>query len=413
MGQDHTSLTPEHFIVIPKTVSQLLVVFLMLGGAFPTYSTVLSQGQNQPPYLFDNPDSRPPMKAGDEIAQDLAQYTITSEYGSPVPGAVADSMELQDQTQYTFEEHHMGTLFKITIYAESDSIAEIASTNAFLEIDQLNTIMSDYLEDSELNRFSRTSGTGSFVRLSEPLFDILRRSQWFSYQTDGMFDVTVGAMTKSWRKLRATPEPTLPTAEELKNLKNRTGYQHLILRHDTHSAMLEKPGMELDLGGIAKGYASARALETLESFGISSALIDAGGDITLGDAPAGWTVWSIAVPKPAATHGEIDLLTLHATHATVATSGSLFQYVEIDGVRYSHVLNPETGLGATDQIQATVISHSAAAADALASALTLMKPEDGLRLVEQLPDTEAFIFKQINGSVKEWSSSGVQTYLEN
>ena len=122
--------------------------------------------------------------------------------------------------------------------------------------------------------------------------------------------------------------------------------------------MLEKPGMELDLGGIAKGYASAQALETLESFGISSALIDAGGDVTLGSAPAERVTWSIAVPKPAAEQGELDLLTIQANNVTIATSGSLFQYVEIDGNRYSHVLNPKTGLGATDQIQATVISRS-------------------------------------------------------
>ena len=104
----------------------------------------------------------------------------------------------------------MGTLFKITLYAETDSVAELAATNAFLEIDRLNTIMSDYLEDSELNQFSRTSGSGKFVRLSEPLFDILRQAQWFSYQTDGMFDVTVGPMSKAWRMLRTHPDPVIP-----------------------------------------------------------------------------------------------------------------------------------------------------------------------------------------------------------
>lgn len=317
----------------------------------------------------------------------------------------------QNQTAYTFEENHMGTLFKITLYAKSDSVAELAAANAFQEIDRLNTIMSDYLEESELNRFSKTSGSGDFFTLSEPLFDILRQAQWISYQTNGMFDVTVGPMSKAWRVLRTQTDPVLPASEELNQLKNRVGYAHLVLRHDDQSAMLEKAGMSLDLGGIAKGYASARALEVLEIFGVTSALVDAGGDITLGSPPPARDSWTVAIPKPASRNGNTERLIVQANHVTVTTSGSLFQYAEIDGKRYSHVLNPKTGLGSTDQIQATVISRSATEADALASALTLMSPESGLRLIEHLPDTEALIFKQENGSVKEWVSSGAGNYL--
>lgn len=312
---------------------------------------------------------------------------------------------------YTFEEHHMGTLFKITLYAESDSVAELAATNAFMEIERLNNIMSDYLPESELNQFSHTSGSGKFVRLSEPLFDILSQAQWISYQTGGLFDVTVGVMSKAWRELRRQPAPALPASEDLDALIRRSGYRYLVLRHDTQSGMLEKPGMELDLGGIAKGYASARALETVQSFGIISALIDAGGDITAGNPPAGRTSWSIAVPKPAPAAGQIGLLSLQINNATVATSGSLFQYIEMDGERYSHILHPETGLGATEQIQATVIGSSATKADALASALTLMNPEEGLRLIGHIPDTEAILFKLVDGEIKEWRSPGAGRFV--
>src|SRR5690625_566414 len=102
---------------------------------------------------------------------------------------------------YTFEEHHMGTLFKITLYAESDSVAELAGSNAFQEIERLNNIMSDYLPESELNQFSQTSGSGKCVRLSEPLFEILRQAQWISYQTGGLFVGAVGARIKACREL--------------------------------------------------------------------------------------------------------------------------------------------------------------------------------------------------------------------
>src|SRR5690625_179176 len=167
--------------------------------------------------------------------------------------AIGPNVSAQTVKPYTFEEHHMGTLFKITLYAESDSVAELAASNAFQEIERLNNIMSDYLPESELNQFSQTSGSGKFVRLSEPLFEILSQAQWISYQTGGLFDVTVGAMSKAWRELRSQPVPVLPAPEDLDALIRRSGYRHLVLRHETQSGMLERPGMKLDLGGMAKG----------------------------------------------------------------------------------------------------------------------------------------------------------------
>lgn len=320
------------------------------------------------------------------------------------------SVFAQGQDRYSYQEYHMGTDFTITLYASDDSTAREAATHAFAEIDRLNEMMSDYLSESELNRLSRTSGSGKEVSVSPDLFVVLETAQWISYRTNGLFDVTIGPMSKAWRTLRRTPEPVMPGRKALKKLQDRVGYDQIVINHETQRVELLVPGMELDLGGIAKGYAAQKALEVLQNKGIRSALIDAGGDVTLGHPPPGRDRWRVAVPKKISRE-QTDVIHLDAAHKTVATSGDLFQFILIDGVRYSHILHPKTGLGATDQIQATVISSDGMTADAYASVLTLTDPEEGIRMIESLPDTEAIIFKRTDDEIIEWRSSGVSTYI--
>lgn len=304
----------------------------------------------------------------------------------------------------------MGTDFTITLYALDDSTAHNAAMLAFGEIDRLNSLMSDYLYESELNHLSRTSGGGKDVSVSLDLFTVLETAQWISYRTDGLFDVTIGPMSKAWRTLRRTPEPVMPSREVLKKLQNRVGYHHIVINYETEHVELLKPGMELDFGGIAKGYAAEKALEILLKKGISSALIDAGGDVTLGNPPPERDSWRVAIPKKISQE-ETDVIHLDAKNKTVTTSGDLFQFILIDGVRYSHILDPKTGLGATGHIQATVISSNGMTADAYASVLTLTTPEEGIRIIESLPDTEAIIFKRVDDDITEWQSSGASAFI--
>lgn len=208
-----------------------------------------------------------------------------------------DSATAQNLNRYEFTETHMGSDFRIVLYADSDSMAETASDSAFARIEELNSVMSDYVEDSELNRLSARSGSGEWMKLSDDLFSVLSEAQWISYQTDGIFDVTVGPMTASWRELRRSANPVLPSCNELNELRQKVGYEHLVLNIEEQSARLLRENMALDLGGIGKGFAADEAMKVLKSFGIDSALIDAGGDVTLGDPPAGRETWITAVPK--------------------------------------------------------------------------------------------------------------------
>ena len=317
--------------------------------------------------------------------------------------------DAQDLERYQFRSNHMGSQFTIILYSDSEEKAALVSQGAFNLIEEINQVMSDYLPKSELNRLSATSGTNREVKVSESLYRILKTSKEISKQTEGLFDVTIGPLTRAWRMTRMMPKPELPDEEELNDLLKRVGYEYIHLDEENGTVLLEKEGMSIDLGGIAKGYAAERAVEYMSGRGIHLSLLDAGGDITLGEAPPGRNYWEVAIPVQKGSNGSHIRLGLQ--NQTVTTSGDMFQYVEIDGVRYSHIIVPKTGLGSTRQQQASVISDNGMYADAYASALTLMEPEEGLRLIESIPNTEAIIFVNRDDEIIRYVSSGFNQYL--
>lgn len=330
-----------------------------------------------------------------------------------VTNLFVEPAQSQELGRYLFHSNHMGTRFNIVLYADStnDSLASKAAKDAFARIEELNQIMSDYEEDSELNKLSRTSGSGKAVKVSDDLFAVLKESIRMAELSNGLFDITIGPMSKFWRVVRRSPDPQLPSEEELRDLKEKVGYQYIKLNEEDQTAELLKLEMQLDLGGIAKGYAAEEALKVLKGYGIEKALIDAGGDVTLGNPPPGRDSWNVAVPKHQKT-GENQFISIHVSNRTVTTSGDLFQFVEINGERYSHIINPKTGLGTTNQIQATVIAPNGMTVDALSSILTLMDPVDGIALINQIDQTEAIIFMNEGESIQEFYSNGAKDYLK-
>jgi FAD:protein FMN transferase len=311
----------------------------------------------------------------------------------------------QDLQRFTFHSYQMGSMFTIVLYAENDSVANLASSAAFDRIEELNRIMSDYMENSEINLLSQSSGGGTSVKVSDPLFEILKESIWVSELTDGLFDVTAGPLTQFWRSIRLMSEPVIPNETELANLIERTGYQNILLDEKKKTAELLKEGMQLDLGGIAKGYAADAALTVLKQFGISSALADAGGDISVSNAPPKREYWETILIGDQSENNPFHII-LELNNTAVATSGDLHQYIEIDGLRYSHIINPKTGIGAIGQIQATVIAEKGAHADALSTVLTLMDPKKGMELINTLKNTEAIIIFRTKEGLHEWRSEG-------
>ena len=279
---------------------------------------------------------------------------------------------LQAQPQrYVYQHPQMGTTFRVVIYTENEPGAKAAVKEAFKRIDELNHILSDYDPESELNALSASAGTGRKVEVSEELWNVLGAAQRFSRQSKGAFDVTIGPLVKLWRRARHKVE--MPPTRDLLEAQQQVGYRLIKLYPKEQKVLLKQAGMRLDLGGIAKGYAADEALKVLTNKGFPQAMVDAGGDIVAGEAP-GKTAWKIGL-------GEAASLSIH--NKGVATSGDTFQYVELDGKRYSHLIDPHTGLGLTTRTTVTVIAQDGMTSDALASAISVMGLKKGVKLARK------------------------------
>jgi len=279
--------------------------------------------------------------------------------------------------RFTFTERHMGTLFEIVLYAPSEQVARDAARAAFARIAELDGIMSDYRAASELMQLSKKAG-GPPVPVSADLFDILARAREISRLSGGAFDVTVGPLVRLWRRARRTRR--LPDPEELARARARVGYDKVRLDAKERTVQLTVDGMLLDLGAIAKGYAAEAVLEVLRHYGITRALVAASGDIAAGDPPPGARGWKVAIAPldKAATESRFVLL----QHAAVSTAGDAEQFVEIDGKRYSHIVDPHTGLGLTRRSSATVVARDGTTSDGLDTAVSVLGTRKGLALVE-------------------------------
>lgn len=291
----------------------------------------------------------------------------------------------------------MGTLFFITLYATNTTAAETAAEAAFRKINALEESMSDYRADSELNLLCQKPARVP-VELSADLFDVLWESQKFAKLSGGAFDATVGPYVRLWRFARK--RHALPAHAELQAARDASGWQKLKLDPKKRTATLLVDHMRLDLGGIAKGYASDAALKVLAQHGVDRALVAASGDIAVSKAPPGKSGWRIEITG---LNERLDRPLL-LVDAAVSTSGDTEQFIEVDGVRYSHIVSPQTGLGLTNRIQATVISRRATTTDALGTALCVLGPKAGLRLTDSIPATAALIVTKDTSGVQEHRS---------
>jgi FAD:protein FMN transferase len=267
----------------------------------------------------------------------------------------------------------MGVRVNITCYARDVGTAERACTAAFARFAELEAIMSDYRPDSELMRLcSKTPGVP--VRVSRELFTVLERSQELARRSGGAFDVTCGPVVKLWREARKTGK--MPSVSALADARRHVGYRRLVLHNASSTAELKMKGMQLDLGGIAKGYACDEALRVMRQHGVTRAMVEAGGDIAVSGAPPGEKGWRIE--GPALPGGEAVL-----ANQAISTSGDAEQFVEIGGKRYSHIVDPRTGVGVTNRVQATVIAPNGLTTDPLATALCVLGEAKGKSLARQ------------------------------
>jgi FAD:protein FMN transferase len=273
------------------------------------------------------------------------------------------------QQRYAYTHKQMGTAFRIVFFAEIDSSAAKKIAQGLCDyIDTLNKIYSDYIPNSDLSLLSDQAGTGQKTKVRPELFDILQASKRYSEASGGAFDVSVGALTRLWRKARHLKEP--PDSASVRKALATVGHQHIKLYKRGQKVQLKKAGTRLDLGGIAQGYAADKCLAMLHTQGIERALVDAGGDIALGAAPPGQPGW--AIQRPVRTPDGITTYeTLLLSNCGITTSGATFRYLEANGVRYSHIVDPRTGWGLTHGRLVTVHAATATDADAWATAISV------------------------------------------
>lgn len=280
-----------------------------------------------------------------------------------------------------FERPLMGTRFRVVCHIEDPALkdqAQQAVEVAFALAEELNATASDYHPESELSRLN-TQAVATPLVLSESLYTLLNHSRDLAEATDGAFDPTLGPLTKLWRQTRN--DLRLPNRETLCAALEAVGWRQYTLDPKTRSITLHQEHMAFDLGGVAKGYAADQMFESLAAAGFSRVLIAAGGDIRVGDAPPGRDGWKVALQTfDPARPDEVIIL----ANAAVSTSGDLHQSVEMDGVRYSHIVNPATGLGLTDRIAVSVIADEAKLSDPLATAACVLG-SDGAAALRKLP----------------------------
>ena len=336
-------------------------------------------------------------------------------------------------TRQTFERHLLGTRVEITVYAEEADAAEASADAAFDEIQRLESIMSDYPQsypDSELLLLARAAHDqpGQPIAVSDDLWPVLMRAKQVHAATDGAFDITARPLTGLWRLSQHRRE--LPPDEVIQQHMQLVGISHLHLDEQAQTAYLDTPGCWLDLGGLAKGYIADRALDILQAQGLPIAQVRAGGDMAFGDAPPGLQGWPVHVPdfppgsnnresKPDAERSEApDLeapdsstqttettrdplnqgLSFWIANGGASVSGDAFRFVEIEGVRYSHVIDPRTGLGVTGSRYCCVRGPSAFATDAAATAGCILNEDAFNESLEKL--------SEIEGPLQGWRFQG-------
>lgn len=313
-----------------------------------------------------------------------------------------------EPTRFEFEQPQMGTKFRIVLYAPDKTTADMAGQAGFARVAELNGIMSDYVATSELMQLCKKfeEKSGEPVKVGKDLFFVLEMAQEVSKLSDGAFDVTVRPLVVLWRQARRTQK--LPPPDELASARALVGYRNVELDPKEQTVRLKIPGMQIDLGGIAKGYAADEVLKTLAQFKITTALVAAGGDIAVSGAPPGTGGWKIDIaPLP----GDKERRVLQLKDAAVSTSGDAEQFVVIDGVRYSHIVDPKTGLGLTGRRSVTVIARCGISADSLTKMASIFPPAEAIELIDKMEGAATLIVRKTDKGEEVFASKHFKDYL--
>jgi FAD:protein FMN transferase len=308
--------------------------------------------------------------------------------------------------RYHFAKQKMGSEFSITFFDDDSIRALKLANNAFLIVDTLNNSFSDYSPLSEISMMAHKAGNGEWIKVSDDLWKVLIESKFAFENSWGSFDITLGRLTKLWRLTKK--EKKMPKTASLKDALLHSGFTFLELDTSNKKARISKKGVELDLGGIGKGYAAQKVLEYFYLQNIKSVLVDAAGNMAISEPPSDNLFWKIGLEHPLNIN-PLNSKLLNLKNCAISTSGDAYQFVEIGNKRYSHIINPKTGLGLGARKQVTVIADNAAKADWLSTAITILPLKKGILLAKK-QKADFYIIENIKGVFKENKSENFKNY---
>jgi len=285
----------------------------------------------------------------------------------------------------TKTEFVLGTVVTVQIY---DHASEALFDKIFDRLREIEEKMTINQENSEVLEVNKNAGI-DFVHVSEDTFHVIQRGKIFSELSRGRFDISIGPLVKLWNI--GTEEARVPSREEIDQKKQLVDYRDVLLNESEKSVMLKKEGMFLDLGGIAKGFAADEIVKIFEENHVESGLINVGGNVFAHGNRLDGADWRIGIRNPSSSSSAGDYIgIISVSDKTVVTSGIYERYFEEDGKRYHHILDPETGYPVENNlVSVTVIGEHSVDADALSTAVFSLGLEEGMKLIQELEDTEA------------------------
>jgi thiamine biosynthesis lipoprotein len=281
----------------------------------------------------------------------------------------------------------MGNKFEISAVSLSEADANRSIDAAINEIKRIEKLLTTYHDSSETNLINRNAGIAA-VKVSEEIFNLIERSIRISGVTQGAFDITYGSIDKSLWNFD-TQMKSLPDKETAKEMVRLINYRNIMLDMENTTVFLKEKGMRIGFGGIGKGYAAEMAKTTMQQLGITSGIVNASGDLTTWGLQPNGEEWTIGIANPNIL-GEVFSF-LKISGLAVATSGNYEKFIVIDGKKYSHTIDPRTGLPVTGIKSVTVITKNAEIADAMATPVTIMGVKPGLHMINQMKDIEVII----------------------
>ncbi|UII22330.1 FAD:protein FMN transferase [Fulvivirga ligni] len=280
----------------------------------------------------------------------------------------------------------MGSRFEITAVSDDEALAWESINACIEEVTRIEKVISSWDENSQTSKINRDAGIAPVV-VDKELFDLIARAKKISDLTNGAFDISYASVDKIWKFDGSVKD--LPTAEEVAQSVSKINYQNIILNYDDHSVFLKEAGMKIGFGAIGKGYAANRGREIMRSMGIKSGIVNASGDLLTWGKEADGSDWTIGIADPKnKTH---VLGWLNVGEMAVVTSGNYEKFIDINGKRYSHIIDPRTGYPVQGLKSVTIICPNAELSDALATSVFVLGKEKGLALINQLKGIECFL----------------------